>query len=97
MIQNFYPNFNVFHIPQDDSTPLYRASFAGRTDIVQVLLQYKADPNISNKVSFRYHDLYWHVVKHRSKNKCVVIRDSMFNKLIPPYTLQHIARWFPLV
>ena len=36
---------------QDGHTPVYWASYNGHTDVVQMLLQNKADPNISNKVS----------------------------------------------
>ena len=42
----------VFHYPQDGRTPLYTASSNGQTDVVRVLLENKADPNISDKVSY---------------------------------------------
>ena len=38
--------------PQDGKTPLYTASYIGRTDVVRILLVNKADPNISNNVSY---------------------------------------------
>ena len=37
--------------PQDGQTPLYTASYRGHTDVVRILLENKADPNISDKVS----------------------------------------------
>ena len=37
--------------PQRGWTPLYTASLSEHTDVVRVLLENKADPNISDKVS----------------------------------------------
>ena len=37
---------------QDGDTPLYTASSNGHTDVVRLLLENKADPNISDKVSY---------------------------------------------
>ena len=37
---------------QYDETPLYIASANGHTDVVRVLLENKADPNISDNVSY---------------------------------------------
>ena len=36
---------------QDGETPVYAASFIGHTDMVKLLLENRADPNISNTVS----------------------------------------------
>ena len=36
---------------QNGETPLYIASRDGHTDVVKVLLEHKADPNASSKVS----------------------------------------------
>ena len=38
--------------PQDGDTPLSGASYDGHTDLVRLLLENKADPNISDKVSY---------------------------------------------
>ena len=38
--------------PQDGQTPLYIASLFYHTDVLRLLLENKADPNISNKVSY---------------------------------------------
>ena len=38
--------------PQDGDTPLNTASSRGHTDVMRVLLENKADPNISDKVSY---------------------------------------------
>ena len=39
---------------QSGATPVYEASFVGHTDIVRILLENKADPNISTNVSCCY-------------------------------------------
>ncbi len=36
---------------QDGETPLYTASRTGRFDVVKVLLEHKANPNVGSKVS----------------------------------------------
>ena len=38
--------------PQDGDTPLYIASLFGHTDVVRLLLENNADPNISDNVSY---------------------------------------------
>ena len=38
--------------PQDGDTPLSGASFNGHTDVVRLLLENEADPNISDEVSY---------------------------------------------
>ena len=48
--------YSVLHVslplsPQDGETPLYIASINGFTDIVRILLENHADPNISDGVS----------------------------------------------
>ena len=40
---------NYLHM-QDGKTPMYIASQHGHTDIVRLLLENKADPNISDEV-----------------------------------------------
>ena len=41
----------LFSCPQEGDTPLIEAASRGDDSIVVLLLQHKADPNISNKVS----------------------------------------------
>ena len=41
----------MLHYPQDGDTPLCQASSNGHTAVVRLLLENKADPNISNKVN----------------------------------------------
>ena len=48
--------------PQDGQTPLYRASDNGHTDVVRLLLENKADPNISDKVSYSESVIPFHVL-----------------------------------
>ena len=38
--------------PQYGKTPLYTASSNGHTDVVKLLLENKADPNVSDEVSY---------------------------------------------
>ena len=38
--------------PQDGETPLYIASHNGHTDVVRILLENEANPNISDAVSY---------------------------------------------
>ena len=38
--------------PQRGKTPLFTASSSGHTDVMRLLLENKADPNISDKVSY---------------------------------------------
>ena len=38
--------------PQDGWTPLYAALISAHTDVVRVLLENKADPNIGEKVCY---------------------------------------------
>ena len=44
--------FHYCYPPQDGDTPLYRASYEGLTDVVRILLENKADLNISTYVSY---------------------------------------------
>ena len=62
----------VFHYPQDGDTPLYRASSNGNTDVVRVLLENKADPNISYKVSYSILPFQWTPL-HITDCKLVVV------------------------
>ena len=49
--------FHYCYPPQDGDTPLYRASSNGHTDVVRILLENKADPNISDKVGYSFHHI----------------------------------------
>ena len=52
IIYTLYMCVSLFLSPQDGDTPLYRASSNGHTDVVRLLLENKADPNISYNVSY---------------------------------------------
>ena len=47
----FYFNLYV-SLQLESQTPLYEASSSGHTDVVKLLLENKADPNISDNVSY---------------------------------------------
>ena len=52
VLYTLYMYVSLLLSPQNGQTPLYVAAIIGDTDVVRLLLENKADPNISNKVSY---------------------------------------------
>ena len=50
----FYYQHSFLSLFQDGRTGLMEASFGGYTEIVKVLAEAKADPNITDKVKLHY-------------------------------------------